>query len=225
MDRFGNQPVMLILASTSPRRRELLGLAGWMFRLASANVDETPLPGETPRDYVLRLAEAKARAVSSEAHPGELILAADTTVADGQQILGKPESAHHAMQMLASLRGRVHQVFSAIAVYSPETGQIEMAVSETDVPMRSYTDEEINAYIATGDPFDKAGSYAIQHSEFQPVVQLTGCYANVVGLPLCHVERTLKKFNVDPKHDLPRACQRALHYTCTVYPEVQKGVL
>lgn len=218
-----NKPVKLVLASTSPRRRQLLGLSGWMFHIIPAYVDETPLPGESAQDYVLRLAEAKARAVAEQARANELILAADTTVADGEKILGKPTDGQDAFNMLQSLRGRVHQVHTAIAVYHPKDGQLLTDLASTDVPMRNYSDAEIQEYIATGDPFDKAGSYAIQHPGFKPVDHLTGCYANVVGLPLCHLERMLKNFGISPVHNLPLACQRTLQYTCTVYTKIQNS--
>ena len=183
------ETIHILLASNSPRRRELIQLTGWSFRVQPADVDESVLPGEPADEYVLRLAEVKARAVASYAAPGELIVAADTTVADGDEILGKPVGAAEARAVLASLRGRVHQVYTALAVYEPASDRLTTELAATDVPMREYTDEEIEAYIATGDPFDKAGSYAIQHAEFRPVENLTGCYANVVGLPLCHLVR------------------------------------
>jgi len=215
----------LILASNSPRRKQLLSLAGWMFNIVPADVDETPLPGEAPEPYVLRLAETKARAVASQGPDGQVFLAADTTVADQGKILGKPEDADEAMQMLKELRGRSHQVFTAIAVYQPELDQLYTDLAATDVPMRDYTDQEIEAYIQTGDPFDKAGSYAIQHPEFKPVDHLSGCYANVVGLPLCHLVRTLRKLDIHPGLDVPAACQQELGYDCPVYPKVLKGEL
>lgn len=216
---------ILMLASTSPRRRQLLGLGSWRFEVHPADVDETPHPGEKPPAYVLRLAEAKARAAGAAARPGQLVIAADTTVADGGQILGKPADAAEAAAMLASLRGRTHQVFTAIAVYQPETDRLETDLAATDVPMRNYTEDEVQAYIASGDPFDKAGGYAIQHPEFRPVEALSGCYANVVGLPLCHLERTLVKFGLARPKDLADSCQRALSYECDVHSLVRKGDL
>lgn len=213
----------MILASTSPRRRQLLGLGGWRFTIQAADVDETPHPGETPPDYVLRLAEAKARAAASQTDTNALIVAADTTVADGEQILGKPEDAAEATAMLASLRGRKHQVFTAIAVFQPGSGRIETDLAATEVPMRDYSDDEIQAYVSSGDPFDKAGGYAIQHPEFRPAAELSGCYANVVGLPLCHLARTLVKFGLAPSVDLPDACQREMDYDCDVHDQIRTG--
>lgn len=215
----------IILASNSPRRRELIRLAGWEFQIVPADVDEMPLPGEAADSYVLRLAEDKARAAAEMVEAGKLIVAADTTVADGADILGKPADADEARRMLVSLRGREHQVYTALAVFDPSSGEMVTELAATDVPMRDYTDDEIEAYIATGDPFDKAGSYAIQHPEFSPVTKLTGCYANVVGLPLCHLARAMRQFGRQPVGDLPVGCQSHLIYECIVYSEVQKGAL
>jgi len=215
----------LILASMSPRRQTLMGLGGWDFNILPADVDETPLPGEAPKAYVLRLAEAKARATAGETRMEDVVIAADTTVADGERILGKPHDAQEARIMLTQLRGRSHQVFTALAVYQPSTNRLETDMAATDVPMRDYHDEEIEDYITTGDPFDKAGSYAIQHPEFKPVEALSGCYANVVGLPLCHLTRTLKKFGITTENHLPTACQRTLDYQCTVFESIIKGAL
>jgi septum formation protein len=210
----------LILASMSPRRQEMMSLIGWNFHISPADVDETPLPEETPQAYVRRLAEAKARAATHDAGQESLVIAADTTVAHRGRILGKPEDAKQAKDMLQSLRGHIHQVFTALAVYQSSTNRMETDLAATDVPMRDYSEAEIEAYIATGDPFDKAGSYAIQHPDFNPVEALSGCYANVVGLPLCHLARTLRKFGITLKIDLPSACQKALSYPCTVFHNI-----
>lgn len=219
---------MLVLASNSPRRRALLALGGWDFEIAPADVDETPLPGEPAADYVLRLAQSKAQAAGARqasAHPaGALILAADTTVADEGQILGKPRDDAEARQMLERLRGRTHQVYTAIAVLRLGEADPLTDLCCTDVPMRAYSDVEMQAYIASGDPLDKAGAYAIQHPGFHPVEQLQGCYANVVGLPLCHLQRTLHKLGLSLTTDLPQACQQSLQYTCPVFRNILDGV-
>ena len=225
MGSNGNQPTQLILASNSPRRKELIQLGRWIFRILPADVDETPLEGEAADRYVLRLAQEKAQAVADQAAPGEWIVAADTTVADETLILGKPQDAAEALSMLLGLRGRVHQVYTAVAVFDPHSGRMRTELAATDVPMRSYSRQEVQAYIATGDPFDKAGSYAIQHPEFRPVEALSGCYANVVGLPLCHLARALKSFGWPTVPDLPQRCQTYLQYDCTVYSLVQEGAL
>jgi MAF protein len=215
----------IVLASNSPRRKQLIKLAGWPFRVLPADVDESVLPGEPADQYVLRLAEVKARAVSSQAGLGEIIVAADTTVADDDEILGKPLNAEDARVVLTNLRGRVHQVYTALAVFDPAADLMVTELAATDVPMRDYSAEEIEAYIATGDPFDKAGSYAIQHPEFRPVIHLTGCYANVVGLPLCHLARAVAHLGISTADGLFVACQSTLAYECTVFEQVQKGVL
>lgn len=207
----------LILASNSPRRKQLLALGGWVFRVLGAEIDESPLPGEKPPAYVLRLAESKARAVAAGAPPASLIVAADTTVADDGQILGKPLDAADARRMLQQLRGHAHKVYTAIAVLLSMDGSLLLELGETEVPMRDYSEAEITAYVASGDPLDKAGAYAIQHTGFNPVNGLQGCYANVMGLPLCHLTRALRRLGLPPKNDVPQACQHELGYRCPIY--------
>jgi MAF protein len=213
---------MLVLASNSPRRRQLMALGGWTFTLIPAEVDESPLAGEHPKEYVLRLAESKARAAAAAAPLDALVIAADTTVVDGGEILGKPADAQQAEAMLRRLRGRSHQVFTALAVLHSD-GRLLTDWCCTEVPMRQYSDEEMLAYIATGDPLDKAGAYAIQHDGFRPVERLWGCFANVMGLPLCHLARTLGKMGMAQETDVPQACQAALQYDCPVYTQVLRG--
>ncbi len=140
----------------------------------------------------------------------------------GQKILGKPASAAKAVAMLGSLRGRRHQVYSAVAVLKIP-GQLVTDICVTEVPMRFYTDEEIQTYVASGDPLDKAGAYAIQHAGFHPVEHLEGCFANVMGLPLCHLVRTLRKLEISPRLDVPDRCQTAIGYTCPVYESILRG--
>lgn len=222
---------MIVLASNSPRRRQLMALGGWQFVVCPADVDESPCMDEQPREYVLRVAEEKAQAAwrdlprhcLSAASQDALVLAADTAVVDGEQILGKPADAGDAWRMLCQLRGRSHQVFTSLVVLQPGSGRMLKDVCITDVPMREYTDSEIGAYIASGDPFDKAGAYAIQHEAFHPVEQLQGCYTNVMGLPLCHVTRMLAQFGVLSGQDVPRGCQDLNAYTCTVYSQLLPG--
>jgi MAF protein len=214
-----------ILASGSPRRKQLFALGNWSFEVIVADVDETPLQNESPRDYVVRLAEAKARAIKHKAcaEPSRsikheaLVIGSDTTVVDGQEILGKPSDEKDAERMLRQLRGKNHQVMTAIAVYRIHDEKMVTDVCVTDVPMRNYSEDEISAYIKTGDPMDKAGAYAIQHAQFNPVEVLSGCYAGVMGLPMCHVTRVLKKFDVAVNENIPTACQSLLNYDCKVY--------
>jgi MAF protein len=208
----------VILASNSPRRRQLLRLTGLDFQVRPADVDETPLTGELAADYVQRLATSKARAVGAQGDADGVVVAADTTVVDGNQILGKPVDNEDAERMLRQLRGRSHQVYTAIAVLRDDDLLVECC--GTDVPMRNYSNAEMQAYIESGDPLDKAGAYAIQHPEFHPVDHLRGCYANVVGLPLCHFVRMLRKLNVDLAADVPTGCQSTLGYECPIFEDV-----
>ncbi len=218
---------MLVLASSSPRRKELLDLGGWTFTITPAEIDETPFPDEDPRRYVLRLAEAKAGVAAAHRLPGEIVIAADTTVVDGpvgkELILGKPVDAADASLMLRQLRGHQHMVYTGLAVLRAVDGALLKDLCATPVPMRGYSDQEIEVYVSSGDPLDKAGAYAIQHAEFNPVENLQGCYANVVGLPLCHLTRTLNKFGIQPQTDIAQACQDALHYQCPVFRQILNG--
>ena len=211
----------LILASNSPRRRQLLALAGWTFNVSAADVDESQLPNESPADYVLRLAEKKARAVKADAD--QIILAADTAVVDGSDILGKPKDNADAVAMLTRLRGHTHQVYSGIALLRLSDGLMLKDLCITDVPMRDYTDDEIHAYVATGDPLDKAGAYAIQHPQFSPVARMDGCYASVMGLPMCHVILQLRKMNIQRNTDFFAGCETLLEYQCPVSDLMLKG--
>ncbi len=152
---------LLILASNSPRRRQLLAITGWDFNVSAADVDESQYPhGESPTDYVLRLAETKARAIKAD--DDQIVLAADTTVVDGSDILSKPTDDVDAIAMLKRLRGHTHQVYTGIALLRLSDGLLLKDLCITDVSMRDYSDDEIFAYVQTGDPLDKAGAYAIQ---------------------------------------------------------------
>ena len=207
---------ILLLASNSPRRKQLLALGNWNFNIVVSDVDESQLADKTPKDYVLRLAQAKALAVVEKAHPENIIIGSDTAVVDGDEILGKPKDEMDAVRMLKQLRGHTHQVFTGVAVYRMDGESMLTELCVTDVPMRNYSDAEIQAYVKTGDPLDKAGAYAIQHPDFQPVESMSGCYASVMGLPMCHVLRTLKKLDVYAMADVPLGCQSLLNYQCPV---------
>jgi len=181
---------MLVLASASPRRRELLTQAGYTFRVHAAQVNEDPLPGEEPITYVTRLAREKAEAVFRELSADEhgeplLVLGADTTVTVDREILGKPENAADAARMLRLLSGRSHRVMTGVALIS--AGATEVAAEVTAVRFLTLSDEEIAAYVATGEPMDKAGAYAIQGRAARWIPRIEGCYFNVMGLPLALV--------------------------------------
>lgn len=186
----------LILASASPRRRELLARLGLPFEVRAAQVDETPHPGETAEDFVRRLSREKALVVAAQVESGAIILAADTAVVLDGAILSKPADADEATDMLRRLRGRTHTVLTAITLLDTATGTLITDLATTTVTMRDYTDEEIAAYVASGDPLDKAGAYAIQHPDFHPVAAIEGSYTNVVGLPLEQVVAALERLGV-----------------------------
>ncbi len=187
------QPI--ILASTSPRRRELVKQLGLDFRFVSVDIDESPQPGESPIELVRRLSHAKVRQGTRDLAAG-IVVAADTVVLLDDSILGKPQDARDAVRMLTALRGRSHVVFTGLAV---ARGSREVQLdATTTVWMRDYSDSEIADYVATGDPLDKAAAYAIQHAHFHPVERIEGCYANVMGLPLCRLYLALREFGAAP---------------------------
>lgn len=180
----------LVLASASPRRRELLGALGVEFDVHPSHVDEDPLPGETPFQTQRRVTHAKAATVAATLEDASRwVIACDTTVLLDGDMLNKPADAAEARHMLARLRGRAHEVRSCVVV--ARAGVAQAAEVATAVQMREYSDAEVEAYIATGDCFDKAGAYAAQHREFHPVARIVGCPLNVIGLPLCRLRGLL----------------------------------
>ena len=180
---------MLVLASRSPRRNELLRAAGFTFEIRVADVDESILEGESPESYVRRLAEVKAAAVAM--NTGEMILGADTTVAVGDEILGKPDDAEHARRMLEKLSGRRHVVYTGVCLRT--AGWMHTESSATGVWFDPMEPAEIDAYIRSGEPFDKAGGYAIQGLAGRYIRRIDGSYSNVVGLPVDLVYRMMRK--------------------------------
>ena len=213
----------LVLASNSPRRKQLLALGNWNFTTIVSDVDESQLAGERPTEYVLRLAKAKAQAVAGKVDSESIIIGSDTSVIFNETIFGKPVDEADAEHMLQQLRGQTHQVFTGVAFYRVSDGKILTELCITDVPMRAYSNEEIAAYIQTGDPMDKAGAYAIQHPKFQPVAAMHGCFAGVMGLPMCHVVRALRQLDIQPPADVPSACQNLLNYQCHVSSRILQG--
>jgi septum formation protein len=182
---------MLVLASASPRRRELLSLAGIDFTVEPSSIPEELKTGESPIAYVVRLAREKAQAVLARHTDPVLVLGADTTVvAPNGEILGKPEDTADAARMLRLLSGATHQVITGVALVS-HSG-IETAAEVTHVTMLTLSDEEIASYIASGESFDKAGAYAIQGRAARWIPRIHGCYFNVVGLPLALVSSMLE---------------------------------
>ncbi len=187
---------MLILASASPRRSELLTQAGFSFRVHPAHIPEDPRPDEDPIAYVVRLAREKAQAVFDQlGDPEAIVLGADTTVTLDNHILGKPEDAADAARMLRLLSGRTHRVITGVAVVTSKG--VEVAAEVTGVRFLTLSDEEIASYIATGEPMDKAGAYAIQGRAAKWIPRVEGCYFNVVGLPLALVSALLESLNLN----------------------------
>ena len=197
----------LVLASASPRRRELLAQAGFSFEVHPAHIPEDLLPAEDPIAYVVRLAREKADAVfaqlsatqpSSNGAAALQVLGADTTVTLDNHILGKPEDAADAARMLRMLSGRTHRVITGVAVVTSNTA--EVAAEVTGVQFLTLSDEEIAEYIATGEPMDKAGAYAIQGRAARWIPRVQGCYFNVVGLPIALVSTILESLKPPEAH-------------------------
>lgn len=171
----------LILASGSPRRRELLAQAGYVFTVQAADIDESIREGEAPQEYVRRLALEKASAVATH-EPGAVVIGSDTTVVLDGEILGKPADVAEARAMLRRLSGRVHQVHTGIAAVCGE--RLESRVETTDVTFSAICAEDLERYLATGDSLDKAGAYGIQGYAARWIPRIDGCYFNVMGLPV-----------------------------------------
>jgi septum formation protein len=180
---------MLVLASQSPRRREILTSAGIEFTVRAAVIEEVRLAGETPREHVLRLAREKAQSVTAGA--GETILAADTVVVVDEHVLGKPESKEEAAWMLRLLAGREHEVITGICLRAGD--RLVTDAESTRVRFVAMSEEEIAGYVESGEPMDKAGAYAIQGLASKFIDRVVGCYFNVVGLPVALVYRHLKE--------------------------------
>lgn len=211
----------IVLASGSPRRQQFLRELGLPHQIVVADIDETPLPGEAPVALAHRLAKAKAAAVASRLRAAEpsskankLIIAADTVVALGDELLGKPVDAHEATSMLRTLRSQTHDVHSSVCLWATADGRHVTRVNSTAAEMRDYSDAEIATYVATGDPLDKAGAYAIQHPDFAPVCALTGCISGVIGLPLADLRDLLAEMGVVVTADLVSICESHTSFAC-----------
>ena len=203
----------LILASASPRRQDLLRRLGVQFEVITADIDESQHAGESALALVQRLAQSKAQTVAAR-RADCAVLAADTIVVLDETVLGKPTDAEEAFAMLRSLRGRAHWVWSALYACNPQTGCESTALNGSQVWMRAYTDDEIAAYVASGDPLDKAGAYAIQHRQFAPTARITGCYSGVMGLPLGDAVRVLRAVGLHVAGDPAIACASPFAFCC-----------
>jgi septum formation protein len=180
----------VVLASASPRRRELLASLGLEFTVLVPAIEEAAKQGETPRVFAERLAAEKAAAVSAD--PGAMVIAADTIVVQGGNILGKPSDEAHATEMLSNLSGKTHEVITGVCVGKNAVSRV-FSVS-TEVVFRELTQAEIADYVSSGCPMDKAGAYAIQGGAAHMVCAINGSYTNVVGLPLCELHKVLISF-------------------------------
>ena len=184
----------IVLASGSPRRRELLALLGVEFTVVAPDVDETPRPGETPPDLVGRLAVAKAAAVAVR-QPDAVVIGADTAVAVGDEIFGKPIDADDARRMLRALSGRTHVVHTSVAVAAD--GDVTIANASSDVTFGPLSDADVEWYLGTGEPFDKAGAYALQGAGGAFVTTVSGSVSGVLGLPLHETAALLRNLGKD----------------------------
>jgi septum formation protein len=212
----------LLLASGSPRRRELLHLLGIPFQVVVPHGEETTPPSGDAHLLASHLAQQKASSVVDQSADA-LIVAADTLVVLEGRILGKPEDADSARAMLDALCGRQHQVITGLAILPPSTKSPRVQSVETQVWMRRYGDHETAAYVARSEPFDKAGAYAIQDPLFLPVERIQGCYANVMGLPLCHLFVALKRAGVTAPVPPLQACEAHTGHTCPIAEEVLRA--
>jgi septum formation protein len=194
--------ISLILASASPRRRDILARLNLPFVVSPANIPEHTAAGESPILTAQRLALTKAEAARTVgqdfSRPGlrTVTIGADTIVISDGRLVGKPRDRDDARAILMLLRGRSHQVFTALALIDVQTGTAVLRGKTTDVTIRPLSDAEISAYVATDDPLDKAGAYAIQNEAFHPVAAIHGCFSNVVGLPLCALASALRELRI-----------------------------
>jgi len=201
----------------------MLSWIGWFFNAVSSQVDESIGLDEPALDYVKRLALSKASIEVKDAREGDVIIAADTIVVLDGKIIGKPLDPHNAYEILQLLRNREHWVVTALAVRQAGQKEILLEICQSQIQMRDYSDEEVNMYITSGDPMDKAGAYAIQNDMFHPVVNFSGCVASVMGMPLCHLERTMRKnLNYQPCN-ATEICQKNLKYRCPISERVMSG--
>jgi septum formation protein len=187
----------VILASSSPRRRELLASVGVAFDVIPSNIPEVRGEGEAPEEYVARLSREKAEAVAAQ-HRDRWVIAADTTVLLGEELLEKPADSEDAARMLATIAGRTHTVYSGVTLRHLGRGYHDTRVSESEVRMLPLNRRDIEWYVATGEPLDKAGAYAVQGIGAMFIDSIHGSYTNVVGLPLALLFQMLRKAGLDP---------------------------
>ena len=210
-----------VLASQSPRRRQLLALCGYPFQVMASKVDEESIDHPDPATNVLQTARLKAQAIyhdlSADAHFSKepiIIIAADTIVALEGKMLGKPAGPSAAANMLQALRGCRHEVHTGMALVDLDTAAEVTAVHTAHVTMRAYSDSEIERYVTSGDPLDKAGAYAIQDPLFRPVESLEGCYLGVMGLSVCQLRQLLEQLQIPDLMNSEKLRAAHNHYPC-----------
>ena len=212
-------PGGVVLASASPRRRELLGEMGLKFQIVPSGVPEVPMPGEPPEDVVRRLSADKALAVASTVGQG-FVIGADSMVVLEGEVIGKPTDAAEARLMLLRLRGTRHQVATGVTVVDAASGRYLSDSMTSNITLRDMSEQEIDASIATGTPLDKAGAYAVQDTELQPAQSWDGCYSNIVGLPLCRLGEMLAELGYPLPPDWPEKAARVCGDSC---PRMHRG--
>ena len=226
LDEGKSQPP-LVLASASPRRKELLALLGLEFSVIPAEIDETPLPKELALDLVRRLSLAKAAAVSAKLDRG-LVLGADSLVVLDGQVFGKPSGPDEARRMLKRLSGTRHEVVTGVTVIDASSGRRLTCAMASGITLRDITDADIEKSIDSGVPFDKAGAYAVQDRELNPAASWEGCYTNIVGLPLCRLVRMLDslgyRFSMNQYIGVTAGCTGECPFNSGVAPEVAPEV-
>jgi septum formation protein len=205
--------IPLFLASASPRRREFLDRLGLVFSARAVSINETPLSGEGPEEYVQRLSRLKAEKCAAGVSRG-IIIGADTIVVLDGELLGKPQDRPDAFDMLCRLRGRPHQVLSSLTLYVQPEYRVMTRINTTTVWMRGYSDAEIAAYVESGDALDKAGAYAVQSRSFSPVDRVEGCVASVMGFPLGDFQDMLADLGGPLIPNIPAICRELSGYPC-----------
>ena len=207
----------LVLASTSPRRRDILALLGLPFEVRPPDFDETPREDLTPEAEALALAAGKARSVAQH-EPGALVAAGDTLIALGSEKIGKPESTDHAAAILRKLSGRSHRILTGVALVDPTTGREFTRLERVDVRMRRFTDADIADYLALGESMDKAGAYSVQGRGHRLMESLRGDYLAAVGLPLRPVAEYLRSLGAEVPADVERLYRERSLWTWNAVP-------
>lgn len=209
-----------ILASQSPRRQSLLKLLQIPFEIMVANANEATVTNADPAINVVKTAVLKANIIADRLSNDSIIIAADTTVVLDSQMLGKPRSKTDAWHMLTALRQQPHAVYTGLVLHDTKSGNSLHRVNRSIVTMRPYTDAEVDAYIASGDPMDKAGAYAIQHPTFRPVARLDGCFTGVMGLSVCQLIEAFDTWHLARPTDLTAVLAAHSTYPCALFGQL-----